>query len=74
MGDFNIIHCEDERKGGRPRQVTAMEDFNGFIESCGLMDLPSNGNTLSWCNGHAGRTRCWARMDRCFMNMACLNL
>lgn len=64
LGDFNIIRCDAKRKGGRLRHTNAMEDFNSFINSCGLIDLPSIGNMFSWCNGYAGRAKSWDRLDR----------
>lgn len=40
MRDFNIIQCDNERQGGSPRLVSTMNDFNQFIDSCGLVDIP----------------------------------
>ncbi|XP_042983328.1 uncharacterized protein LOC122312726 [Carya illinoinensis] len=68
MGDFNIIRNDSERRGGRPRLALAMEEFNNWVGSCGLLNMPSCGNSLSWCNGHSGRSRHWARLDRCLFN------
>ncbi|KAG2674330.1 hypothetical protein I3760_13G128500 [Carya illinoinensis] len=62
-GDFNIIANDGERCGGRPRLVVAMEEFNSWIHNCGLMELKFLGKSFSWCNGHAGNTRSWARLD-----------
>ncbi|KAF5450402.1 hypothetical protein F2P56_030760 [Juglans regia] len=73
MGDFNIIRNDSERRGGRPRLALAMEEFNGWVGTCGLLDMPFRGNSLSWCNGHSGSSRHWARLDRCFFNTAALD-
>ncbi|XP_042962710.1 uncharacterized protein LOC122296986 [Carya illinoinensis] len=73
MGDFNIIRNDSKRRGGRPRLALAMEEFNSWVGSCGLLDMPSCGNSLSWCNGHSGRSRHWARLDRCLFNTAALD-
>lgn len=51
IGDFNAILWDEERRGGRPRLRVAMDDFNGFIEDCGLREMQSTGNLFSWCNG-----------------------
>lgn len=56
-GDFNVICNDGESIGGNPRPLVAMEEFNGCIDSCGLMDLHAVGNYLSWCNGHTGVSR-----------------
>ncbi|XP_040991189.1 uncharacterized protein LOC121238375 [Juglans microcarpa x Juglans regia] len=63
-GDFNIIVSDEERQGGRPRPLVAMEEFNFWIHSCGLLELKYLGKRFSWCNGHVGRDRSWARLDR----------
>ncbi|XP_042950219.1 uncharacterized protein LOC122282325 [Carya illinoinensis] len=73
MGDFNIIINDSERRGGRPRLALAMEEFNSWVGSCGLLDMPSCGNSLSWCNGHFGRSRHCTRLDHCLFNTAALN-
>ncbi|XP_042942674.1 uncharacterized protein LOC122276843 [Carya illinoinensis] len=72
LGDFNIIINDLERRGGRPPLTLAMEEFNGWVDSCGILDMPFRGNSLSWCNGHLGNSRHWARLDRFFLNIAAL--
>ncbi|KAF5467766.1 hypothetical protein F2P56_011984 [Juglans regia] len=74
MGDFNIIRNDSECRGGRPRLALAMEEFNDWVGACGLLDMPFCGNSFSWCNGHSGRSRQWARLDRCFLNTAALDI
>lgn len=51
IGGFNIIHKEDERIGGSPRQVIAKREFNDFIDAVGMMEVNYEGNMMSWCNG-----------------------
>ncbi|XP_041002989.1 uncharacterized protein LOC121248560 [Juglans microcarpa x Juglans regia] len=50
-----------------------MEEFNVWVGSYGLLDMPFHGNSLSWCNVHSGRSRNWARLDRCFFNTTALD-
>ncbi|KAF5452776.1 hypothetical protein F2P56_027742 [Juglans regia] len=45
-GDFNIIKDDSERRGGHPRQFTAMADFNLCIQNCGLLDMRYQGPSL----------------------------
>lgn len=71
-GDFNIIRNDNERRRGNPRGVSAMEDFNTFTDSYGLMESLHIGRPFSWCNGHKGRTWRWARLDRTLNNVSCL--
>ncbi|XP_042965908.1 uncharacterized protein LOC122299590 [Carya illinoinensis] len=68
LGDFNITRREEERRGGRPRLRIAMDDFNEFIDTCGLMEMKSVGSKFSWCNGQRGLSRSWSKIDRCMMN------
>lgn len=46
VGDFNIIRNDEERKGGRPRHVVAMVDYNSFIEDSGLVEMNHTGTSL----------------------------
>ncbi|KAK4841187.1 hypothetical protein QYF36_000342 [Acer negundo] len=68
VGDFNIIRNDSERIGGNPRPLASMTDFNDCLDRCGRLDLSSGGNHMSWCNGHEGSSRSWAKLDR---NMWC---
>ncbi|KAG2674065.1 hypothetical protein I3760_13G119000 [Carya illinoinensis] len=68
VGDFNIIREHSERVGGQPRPLASMENFNNCIDHYGLLELQFMGNRLSWCNGHEGQTRSWARLDRALIN------
>ncbi|XP_042964017.1 uncharacterized protein LOC122298309 [Carya illinoinensis] len=72
-GDFNIIREDSERRGGLPRPFSAMGDFNICLQNCGVMDMRSQGASMTWCNGHSGLSRSWARLDRCFLNPNFLN-
>ncbi|KAK3188862.1 hypothetical protein Dsin_028423 [Dipteronia sinensis] len=68
LGDFNTIRSDTERVRGRPRISSAMAEFNECINRCGLLDLRFEGRQLSWCNGHQGLARSWAKLDRVLIN------
>ncbi|KAF5459760.1 hypothetical protein F2P56_019680, partial [Juglans regia] len=68
IGDFNVICNDNERRGGNPRMLIAMEDFCSFIDDGRLVELPFSGNGFSWCNGRLGMARSWARLDRALCN------
>ncbi|KAK3184522.1 hypothetical protein Dsin_031808 [Dipteronia sinensis] len=68
LGDFNTIRSDTERVGGRPRISSAMAEFNECINICELLDLRFEGRQLSWCNGHQGLARSWAKLDRVLIN------
>ncbi|KAK0588898.1 hypothetical protein LWI29_006805 [Acer saccharum] len=69
LGDFNTIRSDTERLGGRPRNCSSMAEFNECISSWGLLDLRFKGRQLSWCNGHQGLARSWAKLDKVFINI-----
>ncbi|XP_035540358.1 uncharacterized protein LOC118344262 [Juglans regia] len=68
LGDFNVIRRDSERVGGNPRPFISMLEFNDCIDRCGLLEVSSSGQRMSWCNGHGGVSRSWAKLDRVLMN------
>lgn len=50
-----------------------MVDFNECLDSCSLLDLSMVGRRMSWCNGHEGSTRTWARLDLTLINSSFVN-
>ncbi|KAG2664279.1 hypothetical protein I3760_16G074400 [Carya illinoinensis] len=73
-GDFNIIRVDSEKIGGLFKASRAKAEFNVWINDCALIEPPSCGNTLSWCNGQNGGRHIWARLDRILVNMQFINL
>ncbi|KAF5462658.1 hypothetical protein F2P56_018646, partial [Juglans regia] len=74
LGDFNVIRRDSERVGGNPRPFISMLEFNNCIDRCGLLEVSSSGQRMSWCNGHGGVSRSWAKLDRVLMNNFFANL
>ncbi|KAF5447225.1 hypothetical protein F2P56_032793 [Juglans regia] len=68
IGDFNVICNDNERRGGNPRMLIAMEDFCSFIDDGRFVEMPFSSNGFSWCNGRLGMARSWARLDRALRN------
>ncbi|XP_028123615.1 uncharacterized protein LOC114320750 [Camellia sinensis] len=60
-GDFNEIRNICERKGCS-RRDKGMREFNEFIESCEVSDMPLSGKKFTWCNSREGEK--WSRIDR----------
>ena len=61
-GDFNAIRRPVERKGsGVVRGKKDMEDFNKFITSTHLVDLPLNRRKYTWYKTNGS---CCSRLDR----------
>ncbi|KAF5481513.1 hypothetical protein F2P56_002155 [Juglans regia] len=74
LGDFNVIRRDSERVGGNPRPLISMLEFSDCIDRCGLLEISSCGQNMSWCNGHGGVSRSWAKLDRVLMNNVFANL
>ncbi|KAK3219916.1 hypothetical protein Dsin_013886 [Dipteronia sinensis] len=70
LGDFNVIRTGAERIGGNPRPLLSMIEFNDCLHQCGLFDLLNTGQRMSWCNGHEGLSRSWAKLDRVLISNA----
>ncbi|XP_022883248.1 uncharacterized protein LOC111399999 [Olea europaea var. sylvestris] len=73
-GDFNIIRNDSQRRGGRPRPMVAMDDFNYCIDRYGLIELNAEERKFTWCNGQDGAARSWPRLDRTFTNSMAASL
>ncbi|KAF5458524.1 hypothetical protein F2P56_022547 [Juglans regia] len=69
VGDINAIRSDSERLGGNPRSLLAMSEFNGCVDICGLVEMRSQSRIISWCNGHEGSSRSWARLYRALVNI-----
>ncbi|XP_041001347.1 uncharacterized protein LOC121247076 [Juglans microcarpa x Juglans regia] len=46
-----------------------MTKFNGCVDTCGLVEMRFQGRMMSWCNGHVGSSKSWARLDRALVNI-----
>ncbi|XP_075663176.1 uncharacterized protein LOC142632701 [Castanea sativa] len=64
LGNFNEILSSDEKKGGNPKQVTAMLAFQHTLLQCGLVDLGFRGYRFTWRNGQHRATFVEERLDR----------
>ncbi|KAF5465236.1 hypothetical protein F2P56_015261 [Juglans regia] len=69
VGDSNIIRNDSEKVGGLLQASRAKREFNDCIHECTLVDLPCEGNRLSWCNGRLGGRQIWPRMDGALVNL-----
>ncbi|GKV31438.1 hypothetical protein SLEP1_g40124 [Rubroshorea leprosula] len=63
-GDFNVIRCLQERKGGRSARREIM-GFQEFILNSGLMHLPLLGRKYTWYQPNG---QCMSRLDRFLFN------
>ncbi|XP_068504280.1 uncharacterized protein [Phaseolus vulgaris] len=72
-GDFNAVRIRSERKGVKERggQVSERNDFNSFIDSNLLMELPIVGKKFTWFK-HDGSAK--SRIDRVLVSEEWLRL
>ncbi|XP_028109238.1 uncharacterized protein LOC114307949 [Camellia sinensis] len=70
-GDFNEIRNLGERKGCSVRS-RGMREFNQFIESVEVSDLPMLGRKFTWCNALEGDK--WSRIDRFLISLEWLGM
>lgn len=67
-GDFNVVSSASEKLGKRDITVPAVNEFNDFINSAGLIDAGYKGNVFTWQNKIRGSPNSWARLDRILIN------
>ncbi|XP_077215841.1 uncharacterized protein LOC143850479 [Tasmannia lanceolata] len=63
LGDFNATRFSEERVGMAFVYPSYMEEFNSCIANCSLVDMQSDGQSLSW-NNRSSEDRKLARLDR----------
>ncbi|KAF6168177.1 hypothetical protein GIB67_011562 [Kingdonia uniflora] len=68
LGDFSIIRLQSERFGSTGPTLSAIKEFNGCLDECELIESPSAGMKLTWCNGQSGGDRISRRLDRALYN------
>ncbi|KAL5539767.1 hypothetical protein UlMin_045145 [Ulmus minor] len=64
VGDFNEITCDEEKRGGPPRSLTAMINFSHALANCSLHDLGFKGPQFTWNNNSTGTKNIQERLDR----------
>lgn len=65
MGDFNDISKPSEKFGGRPPNQGKINNFNNFLNTCGLLDLGFMGTRFTWTNGMTNGQVIRTRIDKC---------
>ncbi|GKV13309.1 hypothetical protein SLEP1_g24337 [Rubroshorea leprosula] len=63
-GDFNAVRCLEERRG-RTGETPDMKDFDGFIQSAGLIDINMANRRFTWYKSDG---TAMSRLDRVLMN------
>lgn len=64
VGDFNAVLGAFEKLGNPPLQISCNE-FSSFIDSCGFIDISTQGYFSTWINGCGTRSHVEQRLDRC---------
>ncbi|KAF6156293.1 hypothetical protein GIB67_008063 [Kingdonia uniflora] len=68
VGDFNIIRLLSERFRGTCPTLSAIKEFNDYLDDCELLESFTTGMKLTWCNGQSGCTRILRRLDSALFN------
>lgn len=74
MGDFNNVCAPSEKLGGSAPLMSALADFNGFINNCDTISLSAAGIPFTWCNGHRDNSVIYEILDCVLVNPNWLNL
>ncbi|KAK6131450.1 hypothetical protein DH2020_034816 [Rehmannia glutinosa] len=69
-GDFNEICHQNEKKGGRPRPESQMEEFRTTINACELREIYGDGDFFTWANMRTGKDVIWEKLDRYLSNLS----
>lgn len=67
-GNFNKIMYNHEKKGGRARDPTLMNNFRDALQANSLYNLPSLGPKFTWTNNQITPNLILERLDRFVAN------
>lgn len=68
MRDFNYIHGQVDKRGGRPWASSSVDGLYQLTMSHGLLDIDFVGNSYTWKNGREGGQAIFERLDRGIAN------
>ncbi|XP_074318587.1 uncharacterized protein LOC141655401 [Silene latifolia] len=66
-GDFKCVLSPSERLGGQTGEEE-MDDFQHYLDYCGLTNIPALGSCYTWTNKQEYQTRVLSRLDRALVN------
>ncbi|XP_060974320.1 uncharacterized protein LOC115695559 [Cannabis sativa] len=73
LGDMNFILQEIEREGSKGRDQF-IPVIDGLVNSRGLINLPIQGDNLTWDNHRSGRNHVKSALDKALANQDWINL
>ncbi|KAL5579373.1 hypothetical protein UlMin_011815 [Ulmus minor] len=69
-GDFNEVLYDHEKKGGRPRSLSQMQNFQEALDRCCLRNITGTGEFFTWANKQLGSDFIQERLDHYVCTLA----
>lgn len=73
LGDFNQVLYGDDKLSFKSSELYGAEALKDCLDYCSLLEMPPNGQFMTWTNNRKGDDVVWKRLDRCFVNANWLN-
>ena len=68
IGDFNLIGDVADKQGGSSNTSSRIEEFQSFLSTSELFELPFKGLSYTWDNNRADNANIRERIDRALAN------
>ncbi|GER29796.1 DNAse I-like superfamily protein [Striga asiatica] len=69
IGDWNDLHLQENKSGGRPRSLRSLVPFQTFISDMGMTELSMKGHKYTWCNNRENEGIVEEKLDNAFGSM-----
>ncbi|KAK9019112.1 hypothetical protein V6N11_034151 [Hibiscus sabdariffa] len=69
LGDSNVVTNQDGKAGGNLYDSTQANWVNAFLDTCGLVEMPTQGAFYTWSNQRVDDDAILERIDKIFYNI-----
>ncbi|KAK9002767.1 hypothetical protein V6N11_060348 [Hibiscus sabdariffa] len=73
LGDSNVVTNQDGKAGGNLYDSTQANWVNAFLDTCGLVEMPTQGASYTWSNQRVDNDAILERIDKIFYNIGWSN-